>query len=99
MNIDIMLEVIQEYYIDEVRRRREHLGNPWARAIILMDGHSSHKTKQIEAVLSSNGIDTAFLLPHSSHILQALDLGVFCKFKRELSHTMHGYKKQTKNTD
>jgi hypothetical protein len=78
-----MINVVKDHFIAEIRLRRERLGNLNARAIVLMDGHASHKTEQVRAMLASEGIDISFLFPHSSHIIQALDLGVFCTFKRD----------------
>ncbi|KAI6877959.1 hypothetical protein KC360_g8943 [Hortaea werneckii] len=50
-----------------------------------MDGHSSHVTANVIAFCMENAIDLLILPPHTSHILQPLDVGVFAPLKRALA--------------
>jgi hypothetical protein len=50
-----------------------------------MDGHSSHVTANVIAFCMENAIDLLIIPPHTSHILQPLDVGVFAPLKRALA--------------
>jgi hypothetical protein len=50
-----------------------------------MDGHSSHITANVIAFCMQNGIDLLILPPHTPHLLQPLDVGVFAPLKRALA--------------
>lgn len=50
-----------------------------------MDGHGSHKTKKFRETCEDNNIIPLYLPPHSTHLLQPLDLGIFGPIK-------YGYK-------
>jgi hypothetical protein len=50
-----------------------------------MDSHSSYITANVIAFCMQNAIDLLILLPHCSHILQPLDVGVFAPLKRALA--------------
>ena len=47
-----------------------------------MDGHGSHHTAQFEEFCIANSIVTICMPPHSSHLLQPLDVGCFAPLKR-----------------
>ena len=48
-------------------------------------GSSSHITANVIAFCMRNAIDLLILPPHTSHILQPLDVGVFAPLKRALA--------------
>jgi len=50
-----------------------------------MDGHSSQITANVIAFCIENAIDLLILPPHTSHLLQPLDVGVFAPLKRALA--------------
>lgn len=50
-----------------------------------MDGHGSHITANAVAHYMKHAIDLRILPPHTSHILQPLDVGVFSPLKRALA--------------
>jgi hypothetical protein len=50
-----------------------------------MDGHSSHNTIEFRNYCSDNNIITLCIPPHSSHLLQPLDMGCFGPLKRAYS--------------
>ena len=56
------------------------------RRLLLTDGHSSHLTARFIAFCLEKAIDLVVLPPHSSHILQPLDVAVFSPLKTYLSN-------------
>ena len=50
-----------------------------------MDGHDSHITANVIAHCMEHAIDLLILLPHTSHVLQPLDVSVFSPLKRALA--------------
>jgi len=59
--------------------------NDGKRRLLLLDGHGSHLTARFIAFCIDKSIDLVVLPPHTSHILQPLDIGVFSPLKRALS--------------
>jgi hypothetical protein len=59
--------------------------NDGKRRLLLLDGHGSHLTARFIAFCLDKTIDLVVLPPHTSHILQPLDVGVFSPLKRALS--------------
>jgi hypothetical protein len=55
------------------------------RRLLLLDGHGSHLTARFIAFCLDKNIDLVCLPPHTSHILQPLDVGLFSPLKRALS--------------
>jgi hypothetical protein len=53
--------------------------------LLLLDGHGSHLTARFIAFCIDKNIDLVCLPPHTSHLLQPLDVGVFSPLKRALS--------------
>ena len=51
--------------------------------LLIMDGHKSHCTDEFMRVAWLNKIHCFYLIPHSSHIFQPLDLTVFSSLKRQ----------------
>jgi hypothetical protein len=54
--------------------------------LLLLDGHGSHATPDFEQFCRQNGIITLCLPPHTSHILQPLDVACFGPVKRAYSN-------------
>ncbi|KAE8188234.1 hypothetical protein CF336_g6238 [Tilletia laevis] len=52
-----------------------------SRRLLIFDGHGSHCTKQFLSVCEENNIIPFSLPPHSSHVLQPLDVSVFQPYK------------------
>ena len=57
-----------------------------AKALLILDGCLAHDKEKLR-VLGEHFIDYHFLLPHSSHITQPLDRGIFSYFKRVFKTT------------
>jgi hypothetical protein len=60
--------------------------DPSVRRLLIMDGHISHITANLIAFCMQNMIDLLILPPHTSHILQPLDISVFAPLKRALAY-------------
>jgi hypothetical protein len=58
--------------------------------LLILDGHESHHSAEFEAYCKENKIITLCMPPHSSHLLQPLDVGCFGPLKkaysREIEH-------------
>jgi len=50
--------------------------------LLVLDGHGSHLTPQFDQVCAENSIIPICTPPHSSHLLQPLDIGCFAVLKR-----------------
>lgn len=49
--------------------------------LLVLDGHGSHATPEFQAFCAENRIITLCMPPHTSHILQPLDVGCFGALK------------------
>ena len=50
--------------------------------ILFLDGHKSHETLALVEIAKKHGITLFVFPPHTTHLLQPLDVGVFGPFKR-----------------
>ena len=50
--------------------------------LLILDGHGSHATPELDRFCLDNAIITLCMPPHSSHLLQPLDVGCFSPLKR-----------------
>lgn len=50
--------------------------------LLILDGHGSHNTPEFDLFCSEHSIITLCMPPHSSHLLQPLDVGCFASLKR-----------------
>ena len=51
--------------------------NPDEKRLLVVDGHNSHFSLDFLQFCSNNQIELFCLLPHTTHILQPLDVGLF----------------------
>jgi hypothetical protein len=56
-----------------------------AKRLLVLDGHESHHSAEFEEYCKENNIITLCMPPHSSHLLQPLDVGCFSVLKRAYS--------------
>ena len=67
---------------------------PSARPILLIqDGHTSHTSIDLIELARENNIHLLCLPPHTTHVLQLLDVGVFKSFKANFSKACTKYSK------
>ena len=59
--------------------------DPSEQRLLILDGHSSHITANFIAYCMNNQIDLLVLPPHTSHMLQPLDISIFQPLKRALA--------------
>jgi hypothetical protein len=50
--------------------------------LLILDGHGSHLTPQFDQICAENNVIPLCMPPHSSHLLQPLDVGCFAILKR-----------------
>jgi hypothetical protein len=53
-----------------------------ARRLLILDGHNSHTSLEFQTICKENNIYALCIPPHSSHLLQPLDIGCFSPLKR-----------------
>jgi hypothetical protein len=61
--------------------------------ILILDGHESHESIEFQEYCKSHNIITLCLPPHSSHLLQPLDVGCFAVLKRKYGGQIEGFMK------
>jgi hypothetical protein len=65
--------------------------DPNRRRLLILDGHSSHTTGKFIEFCMKNGIELLLLPPHSTHLLQPLDICIFGPLKSYLQQMTDGY--------
>ena len=83
-----VMEVVMSY-IDKWRERNQCLD---AKAMILIDGHSTHLSDALRAVCALRNTILMLLPAHSSHLLQPLDRVYFSKVKQSYAASTLGSK-------
>lgn len=68
------------HFLEQIKGRR--VGSY---VLLIIDGHESHKSLAFQDLCEENKIITLCMPPHSSHILQPLDVGCFAPLKRAYS--------------
>ncbi|XP_044723684.1 DDE superfamily endonuclease domain-containing protein [Hirsutella rhossiliensis] len=74
-------------WLEKVFIPRTQPPDPSERRLLVLDGHGSHETVDFMYLCYQHQIHLLFLPPHTSHVLQPLDLSVFSALK-------HYYRKQ-----
>ena len=76
-NSTIFRQYLEDHFLPHVRpdiQSSEHI-------LLLYDGHASHVSPHLIQWAKSNNIILFVLPPHTSHLLQPLDVGIFGPFK------------------
>lgn len=73
---DTALEWLQKVFIPQTVPR-----DPSEARLLVLDGHGSHETTEFMWECFLHNIQLVFLPPHTSHVLQPLDLAVFSSLK------------------
>jgi hypothetical protein len=58
--------------------------------LLVLDGHESHHSVEFEEYCKENNIITLCMPPHSSHLLQPLDVGCFGPLKKAYGQQIEG---------
>ena len=61
-----------------------------AKRLLILDGHSSHESADFDTFCKENAIICLCMPPHTSHLLQPLDVGVFGPLKRAYGKLTEG---------
>lgn len=75
-NQDLFCEWLRLVFVPQTSNIKKPL-------LLLADGHISHQSLQASKICADNGIVLYCLPPHSSHIMQPLDVGIFKTMKAE----------------
>ena len=59
--------------------------------MLVIDGHESHVSAEFQAFCKEKNIITVSMPPHSSHLLQPLDVGCFGPLKRAYGREIEGF--------
>ena len=62
--------------------------------LLILDGHSSHATPEFDQYCTENRIITLCMPPHTSHLLQPLDVGCFSPLKRAYGYEIQKLARQ-----
>ena len=68
---------------------KAQLDSPDDYRLLLCDGHDSHISAEFVDYAIKNNIEIILLPPHSSHLLQPLDIAIFSPLKRAISSRLH----------
>ena len=79
MDSELFLKWIDKLFIP----RTKHLTRP---LLLILDGHGSHLDIKMIDLLVENGIHLYCLPPHTTNILQPLDIAIFRPLKTYFSH-------------
>jgi DDE superfamily endonuclease len=66
--------------------------------LLIVDGHGSYTLDEFMTICYLNNIYFLFLLAHTSHVLQPLDLGCFSSLKTEYRRQVGDYTALTDKT-
>ncbi|EED11599.1 transposon, putative [Talaromyces stipitatus ATCC 10500] len=75
---EIGLQWLQKHFIPHTTSRTKGRYR-----MLILDGHGSHLTPQFDQICTENNIIPVCMPPHSSHLLQPLDVGCFAVLKRQ----------------
>jgi hypothetical protein len=59
--------------------------------LLILDGHGSHVTPEFDLFCKEHSIITLCMPPHSSHLLQPLDVGCFAVLKQSYGRQIEGF--------
>lgn len=93
INRVVALEWLQEVFIPRTQPQ-DHS----QRRLLICDGHDSHTADDFMWACYENNIQLLFLPPHTSHVVQPLDLSVFSPLKhtyRKLLNKMNSWSEST----
>ena len=77
-NSQVFLNYLSKHFAKYVKLPE---GNTSERVLVLYDGHRSHISLSLAGLAKNNNVVLFVLPPHSSHVTQPLDVGVFGPFK------------------
>ena len=91
INTMIYQNFIEETLIPYIEKTRQEMAKPNELAALIVDGHLSHVTEMIKSICAINNIILFVIPPHTSHILQPLDLCFFSMIKTNYRSSKRDY--------
>jgi hypothetical protein len=82
MNMETSEKYFLTVLLPAIKKRRLSIGKPNARALLLIDSHSSRAIPSVWRKFAAAKVDVLTLTPHASEIQQPLDCGVNAIFKQ-----------------
>jgi transposase len=89
MTMSIFLLWAEEVFFPAVEAKREEMGYS-GNAILILDGLSAHHSEVLLAACADRKVEVVFLVPHSSHLTQPLDLVTFGLLKAAYVRSISG---------
>jgi DDE superfamily endonuclease/Tc5 transposase-like DNA-binding protein/Psq-like protein len=83
-------DTIGLHWLKEVFEPQSRRYSTGAKRLLILDGHSSHLTADFDIFCKENAIICLCMPPHTSHLLQPLDVGVFGPLKRAYGKLLEG---------
>ncbi|VDI36209.1 Hypothetical predicted protein [Mytilus galloprovincialis] len=87
LTTEIFLDLFKNHFLVHVTYRP---------LILLYDGHATHITMDIIETARNSDVHLFVLSPHSSHMLQQLDVSVFSPFKKSVNSELHKQMHETR---
>ena len=85
INNDVFGEWLCDVFLPEVMRKRAWLREKYGtfneRAVLILDGLKCHTMEPFVELLRRHNVTMVVLVPHSSHMTQPLDVGIFARVK------------------
>ena len=90
-NHSVFRQYITDHLLKFIPGRESH------NVLLIMDGHKSHVSVGLCEWAKENGIIFFFLPPHTSHLLQPLDVACYGPFERMFSSDCHKLMRKTES--
>ncbi|KAH7823446.1 uncharacterized protein MONOS_13450 [Monocercomonoides exilis] len=81
----LFLKYAEEVLLPGITQRRETLKKSDERCLLLLDSHSSRAQPDLWKRFADSLIDVVTFVPHTTHIAQQLNRGVFAVFKKTIN--------------
>lgn len=82
LNEEAMIFWVNKVLLPYINHTQQYFTGQEIRPLLIFDGLKAHLTDQVKSIFEQNNIDILTLPPHSSHLLQCLDLCFFGVMKR-----------------
>jgi len=92
-NTDVFSSYVQNHFVNFVQCR-----DPSQPILLLYDGHRSHISLTLIQWAQRNNIILFVLPPHTSHLLQPMDVGCFGPFEKLYQQEVHKFMRQSVGT-
>ena len=91
---DLFLHIVINIFVPAIEAKRRRLCCQDTPALLIADGHISRYHPPLLHALSAHNILLIILPPHTTHLLQPLDVGMFGLFKSALRHMVRLIRKK-----